>query len=225
MQYVFSALTANLKDKMEESDFNMPPLNNMVTKALQIEGLRTVRISAVAAHKALNDEEKRIRRLFPQLQGSRQPRGGTHQYHGYQRNEQTGHHNDGHQGNQGNRQASGEIHFHGQSQAETTLSKYGGGGASTNALEVATRVGADGKQYPYNPDDPGYLSKFPVGWRGCYKCGKEDHWKREFCPDGNNTDPVIMEAFHRELRCHKPAFRQQSYSPRVSSAYISTYKC
>lgn len=42
-----SVLTVNLRDKMEESKFIMPPLNSMAIKALQITGLRTVRTAAV----------------------------------------------------------------------------------------------------------------------------------------------------------------------------------
>ena len=61
----FSALSINLKDKMEESNFCMPPLNNMSNKASQISGLRLVRTAAVKEHKSLKEEEKRIRRLFP----------------------------------------------------------------------------------------------------------------------------------------------------------------
>ena len=43
----YLALNANLRDKMEESSFSMPALNNMNTKALKIERLRLVRTSAV----------------------------------------------------------------------------------------------------------------------------------------------------------------------------------
>lgn len=53
----FYSLANNLTDKMEESDFCIPPLNNMGTKALNIKGLRTVRTSAVSSFKDLNDEE------------------------------------------------------------------------------------------------------------------------------------------------------------------------
>jgi len=61
----FSALSTNLEDKMEESEFCMPPLNSMSDKESQISGLRLVRTSAVKEHRALKEDEKRIRRLFP----------------------------------------------------------------------------------------------------------------------------------------------------------------
>jgi len=48
----------NLKDKMDEGGVIMPALNNMVTKASQIKGLRVVRMAAVKAYKAMREEEK-----------------------------------------------------------------------------------------------------------------------------------------------------------------------
>ena len=200
----YSALHNNLKDKMEESDFCMLQLNNMGTKALQIEGLRTVRTSAVTSYKDLNDEEKRIRRIFLQLQNRRQPRGDAHQYNGHQGGDQT----------------HGDLYFSSYSQAEATLSKYGGGGTSGGTTDTHVHEGADGKKYPFDPNEPAYVSKFPLGWTGCYKCGKEDHWKREFCPEGNNQDQKLKEIFHKELKCHKPAFRKPAYAPRVSEPKI-----
>ena len=43
----FSALTASLKDKMEERAFLMPPLNNIHTKATQLDGICIIRVAAV----------------------------------------------------------------------------------------------------------------------------------------------------------------------------------
>ena len=154
----------------------------------------------MVSFRALNDKEKRIFHLFLQLQNRRHQRGGAHHYNGYQ----------------GNEQAGGNIYFNTQSQVEATLSKYGGGGTPGGNLETPTHQGADGKQYPYNPGEPSYLSILPVDWSGCYKCGKDDHWKREFCPEGNNQDPQLMETFHKELKCHKPAVSRPAYAPRVS---------
>lgn len=56
----------------------MSPLNSIATKALQITGLRTVRTAAVLSFRQLNEEEKRMRRLFPQLKNQRQQRGNLH---------------------------------------------------------------------------------------------------------------------------------------------------
>ena len=93
------------------------------------------------------------------------------------------------------------------------MSKYGGGGMPGVNYETPTCQGAYGKQYP---GETSHLSKFPVGWIGCYKCGKEDYWKRFFCPEGNNQYPQLMDTFHKELKCHKPAFHRPTYALRVS---------
>jgi len=79
----FSALTTNLKDKINEGEFIMPALTNIITKASQIEGLHVVRMAAAKAYKAMRKEEKRIRHLFPQMNHSR-GRGGCsiNQYEG-----------------------------------------------------------------------------------------------------------------------------------------------
>ena len=50
----------------------MPPLNNMGDKNSQISGLYFVHMNAVKEHKYLKEEEKRIRRLFPQTNQQRQ---------------------------------------------------------------------------------------------------------------------------------------------------------
>jgi len=62
---------------MDEGEFIMPALNNMITKASQIEGLRVVRMAAVKAYKVMREEEKRIRCLFPQMNHSRGRGGGN----------------------------------------------------------------------------------------------------------------------------------------------------
>ena len=72
-----SALTTNLKDKMDEGEFIMPALSNIITKASQIKGLRVVSMAAVKAHKAMQEEEKRIRHLFSQMKQSRGRDGGS----------------------------------------------------------------------------------------------------------------------------------------------------
>ena len=99
---------------MDEGEFIMPVLNNMVTKASQIEGLRVVRMAVVKAYKAMWEKEKHIRRLFPQMNHSRGRGGGIiNQYEG---------------GNNNNNQVrnDNQLIFHNKSQTEPTLSRYGG---------------------------------------------------------------------------------------------------
>ena len=203
----YSALSTNLKDKMEESNFCMPPLNQMCDKASQISGLRLVRTNAVREHRALKEEEKRIRRLFPQMQQQRQHRGGTlHQYEGRQNQEL------------------GSIYYNNKSVAESTLQRYGGGGNNVENT-LPSRTGADGRQYPFNPEDPTFLSRFEIGFRGCFKCGQSDHFTRDKCPFGASTSKEMLDSFYRELKIHKPAFRNQSNDQkRVSMwSYIAIF--
>ena len=63
----FSALLTHLKNNMEETDFLMPLLNNQSTKTLQICGLRIVQTAAVVSYRVMQEDEKCLRRLFPQL--------------------------------------------------------------------------------------------------------------------------------------------------------------
>ena len=60
----FNYLVTSIQDKMEDDDFNMPPLNCQATKTLQLGDLRLVRAAAASAYKSLVDEEQRLRRVF-----------------------------------------------------------------------------------------------------------------------------------------------------------------
>ena len=73
---------------------------------------------------------------------------------------------------------------------------------------LPVHVGRDGKSYPYHQDDPTYLSRSPLGFRGCFKCGKVDHWTRNDCLMENVDDKAVMDSFFKELRTHKPNYRQ-----------------
>ena len=143
----------------------------------------------------MKEEEKRIRRLFPQMGQHCQHRGGSlNQY----------------EGDQSQRQ--GDMYYNSQSVAETTLQQYGDGGQNNENrnAEILTRAGPNGCQFPYNPDDPLYLSKFEIGFRGCFKCGSPDHNRREKCPLRYDFNYEKMQIFYKELKIHKPAFRHRS---------------
>ena len=69
--------------------------------------------------------------------------------------------------------------------------------------QLPSRVGSDGKSYPYNPQEPHILSDYPIGFRGCYGCGDPNHWKfRTECPLRN--DPTARKKFWRNLWIHRP---------------------
>ena len=54
----------------------------------------------------------------------------------------------------------GNLNYSNSSQAETTLARYGVGGGASSKKNCRTRIGMDGKLYPFNPEDLDYLSKF-----------------------------------------------------------------
>merc|ERR1719469_631657 len=130
---------------MDESGFFMLSLNKMASKLSQIYGLHLVHKVAVEYFTQLKKEEKRIRKIFPHLQQSRKPRCGAHHY------EMARPENYSPQG-------CGEIHYTNQSQAETTLSKYGNGGG-TLSEELPSRLGSDGRPHTFNINDRSYLRK------------------------------------------------------------------
>ena len=73
----------------------------------------------------------------------------------------------------------------------------------TSIQNLPSRVGSDGKSYPYNPQEPHILSDYPIGFRGCYGCGNPNHWKfRTECPLRN--DPTARKRFWRNLWIHRP---------------------
>ena len=165
---------------MEEGNFVMPPLNNMSSKSMQIKGLRDIRIASVTSFNQLQEEEKRIRRIFPQM---RQNMGGLH-------------HLTGEHGNYEYQAPHSNLNYSKNSQAETTLARYGGSVGTNNKEIIPTRIGRDGKPYPFNPEDPDYLSKSQIGFRGCFKCGSMDHFRKEQYPNENNRDRAAMNQFY-----------------------------
>lgn len=117
---------------MGEVNFVMPPLNNMSSKSMQeTKGLCAVRTAVATSFKKLQEEEKRIHRLFPEMW---QISGGMHHFEG------------------GTSIFSGQEH-HGNSnysnnfQVETTLTRYGCGGGAINDNDCPTHIGRDGKKY------------------------------------------------------------------------------
>ena len=69
----------------------------------------------------------------------------------------------------------GAMYYHSQSQVEATLSRYDSPALVYNPDDLPFRVGADGKSDLYTPDDLSFLGNFPIGFRGCFKCGEKGH--------------------------------------------------
>ena len=56
--------------------------------------------------------------------------------------------------------------------------------------------------YPYDTDDPDYLSIYQVGFKECFQCGQVGHYDRAQCPTKN--DRKASKLFWTELWIHKP---------------------
>ena len=69
-----------------------------------------------------------------------------------------------------------------------------------------------------------YLSKFPIDFQGCFKCGKIDYWKCQFCPLGQYRNQEVKGTFFRELRIHKLWMKDNDKNPN-EKVNISSLKC
>ena len=80
------------------------------------------------------------------------------------------------QGHEQNNSSHGKNFYQqGPSKAENTLQRYNGGEQVPNPHDVETRKHTGtGLQHPYDKERD-FLSRFPVGFNGCYNCGQTDH--------------------------------------------------
>ena len=96
------------------------------------------------------------------------------------------------------------------------MSRYNGGGGNdsdSNPNTLPWKLGQDGRKYPYNPAEPEYLSKYPIGFRGCFKCDSIGHNMKEDCPMGTIKDRRLLGIFFEEFRIHKPNHEKRGSRP------------
>ena len=124
-------------------------------------------------------------------------------------------HMDGHM-QEGSEQRSGSVFFHSDSQAELTIARYARKDdqaprpgvqdfrrSPTQQADIKTKINpATGKAHPYNPHTD-FISKFEVGFRGCFRCGGDYHGRNGVCPKAN--DPASTREFWQEMWAHKPS--------------------
>ena len=207
----FNCLPQSLQDQMDTDGFDMPDLSTQTNKVLQLKSLRKVRTAVESAFKTLCKEEDRLRKMFPNQSNNRSSIFLT-----------TEDQNDVARippplpppSNPMPRYATpmgqhlGQQFYQNQSLAERTISSYTDPN-NRNPNNLPRRAGKDGKLYQYNPHDPTYLSKFEVGFGGCFKCGGKDHRDRASCPLSNSNDPRVLSLFFKELEIHRPGFRDR----------------
>ena len=176
-----------------EKTFVMPDFSTLTTKALQLTALRTVRSQASTSYRELLKEKLKMTTLLRNL-NTTQNRGldlATHVNHGQQQ------HNPSH----------GQKNYQqGPSQAENTLQRYNGGGQDNNVgnnfgnnnfhnVETRTHPGT-GLQHPYDKERD-FLSRFPLGFEGCYNCGQKDHRNTRDCTMAKNGNFDKTHFFQR----------------------------
>ena len=182
----------------------MPSHSGLLTKKLKIKALRQVCEAAVNSSKALNDEEKRLRML---MCTSNSNRGSMNLQESTERNQQ-----------QHNGAVKGNINCT-PYQAESTLSRYNGGGSNDsqpNPHNLPWRLGQDGKKYTSNHAELDYLSMYPLGFKGCFKYGSSAHYKREDYSIGSVKDRRVLDIFFKEFKIHKPNYENRKRDNSVS---------
>ena len=207
----YGALVTEIRSQMTKTKFKMPSINGgFNTKTKQLKALRVVRAAAVEAHVSVKDENERIKKLVDQMNGGR--RGGSSSHYLTQPNEDNQHYEDQHS-TPTDRAGTGRVLFHSDSQAEQTIARYSGNpnaavdfrkrdAGATNEPTLQTRKNpATGLEHPYNPHTD-YVSKFPTGFRGCFRCGKNYHGRDVPCP--RQDDRSTNREFWQELWAHKP---------------------
>ena len=103
----------------------------------------------------------------------------------------------------------GQIYSYGPSQAESTLVRYNGAPLPPPPsyipvqADVETKLDPNtGLQHPYD-STTNYVAKFPLGFRGCYACGAEDHRSSKDCPL-TLSGQFDKQSFFQEMWAHKP---------------------
>ena len=191
-----NSLAVDLRDEMEALQFRMPSLSGQETKKLQLRALQEVRDYAANAYKSLSERANLVKRMIHQQGGS--SKNTRSNIYAYSAEEQ----------NPGNGTSASLLLYNNNSQAEETIAKHRGGDQDApNPLQLPLRAGPGGLMFPYNPEEPEYLSIYQVGFRGCFQCGQTGHYDRKDCTSKNSN------LFWKELWIHKPhTKRKVSYT-------------
>ena len=206
----FNALTPELRVKMENDTFEMPALNQLNSKRDQIDALQTVRDMSAMAFKKLKEETDLIASIIARQSGGQSRRTGN-QFVTESREFVQSASNQPPPVHPPNDTANRILAYGQKSPAEETIQKYSS--RTPNPMNLPVKD-IRGVLYPYRDDDPSYISKFPLGFRGCFKCGVETAHSDGFnsCPKSRTGDQAAKMAFFRELWIHKP--HTKSSTPR-----------
>ena len=182
----YGGLTPEIRTQMDKDKFRMPVISGGFTmKRKQLEALRKVtRTAASSAYKTVKEETNRIKKLMGQMYNG--GRSGNSFYHSQNEHQ--------YQAPYQEHEARGTSLFHSESQAEQTIMKYNEPAktedrrsrhfctrSQQHQKDIVTRRNPEtGKDHPYNPHLD-YISKYPVGFRGSFRCGKDYHGEGKRC--------------------------------------------
>ena len=169
-----------------------PDLTNLTTKSLQMDALRNIRNHLSAGLKIINKRENEMKALLREMQPSHQrgtnlPKNGIQiidsrtniSSYSYQQSPSIAK-----QIIRQNTPDSSSEHYNNQHMEETKTDPQ------------------SGLQHLFDKDN-NRLSRFPVGFRGCYNCGKPDHFSTIFCLEAKSGN-FNKATFFNKMWVHKP---------------------
>ena len=204
-----SALSSEISEEMtSDPTFNIPDLTTLTTKSSQLDALRSVRTCAVKVFKQMKKQDEKMSRLFRNMQSPHLHR-NQHSLHHITSNNSVG-----------VDPVPGLSYFQQhQSLAEGTLTKYKGAPNDAQKVQVKTKLHPETcQQHPYT-ESPYYLSDYPVGFRGCFNCGKTDHWRTANCPL-KQAGIFDKTRFFNELWAHKPHTKKSDLSVKPAQTMV-----
>lgn len=201
----YDGLTQNLRERLDDDEFVLPDMTSLSTKRSQLQALRLVKEAASISYVKMESERKR----FLQLIGGNSSNGTRQQSQMVAAYSTM--YDDGNNLAQVNTsfpsQQHGSVHNFGGRQsnnslAETTIQQHSDNSSGQRPV-LPFKVGQDGNHYPYRLDDPNVISDYCVGFRGCYGCGKTNHWRfKEECELANDNE--AKKRFWKNLWIHRP---------------------
>ena len=225
---------------MISDGFKMPSTSGEQSKDKELAALRKVREAAASTYKKLCDELKMMSRYMNAQQGTRltgkhllcaalledQPttrlNAGVYEVDRPQQEQPYS--------PPPQYESSGQLYaYQSASPAESTLARYksptrrqgNGSNDEINPYNLPTRRGPTGLQHPYDREDPKSISKFPIGFKGCFKCGATDHWTSNKCAAPDTSG--VKKEFFRELWIHKPFTKKIPTTPQRNNPVGSTF--
>ena len=194
----YEALTLNIRHDMESHGYTPAMPASMPTNTSQIQSLTICRDEARKSHRKMLELDRQVERVLDHTGSPKRPSNVL-----YEANDSTNLiYDDDIDPNE--QQVAPTFTYSQNSRAEQTIQ---------NELRKRQRLEnfpngfeqsfteKNGEKFPNHPSGSGDHSRFPVGFNGCFGCGRTDHrfsdWKTRLNQQGRET-------FYFDLHCHKP---------------------